>query len=99
MWHATSPDSSIRVLLALDAVTGQKRGSIRPAPSPRPSNATGVILSKLDGTAKGGIVLAITKELGLPVLYIGTGEQPDDIAAFDPQQFVDALFETAAPDS
>ena len=90
------PDSSIRVLLALDAVTGQN-GLHQARAFTQAIECHGVILSKLDGTAKGGIVLAITKELGLPVLYIGTGEQPDDIAAFDPQQFVDALFETAEP--
>ena len=87
------PESSIRVLLALDAVTGQN-GLHQARAFTEALECHGVILSKLDGTAKGGIVLAITKELGVPVLYIGTGEQPDDIAAFDPQQFVDALFET-----
>ena len=87
------PESSIRVLLALDAVTGQN-GLHQARAFTEALECHGVILSKLDGTAKGGIVLAITKELGVPVLYIGTGEQPDDIAAFDPQQFIDALFET-----
>ena len=91
------PDSSIRVLLALDAVTGQN-GLHQARAFTQALECHGVILSKLDGTAKGGIVLAITKELGIPVLYIGTGEQPDDIAAFDPQQFVNALFEPAQPD-
>ena len=88
------PESSIRVLLALDAVTGQN-GLHQARAFTQAIECHGVILSKLDGTAKGGIVLAITRELGIPVLYIGTGEQPDDIAAFDPQGFVDALFETA----
>jgi len=87
------PESSIRVLLALDAVTGQN-GLHQARAFTQALECHGVILSKLDGTAKGGIVLAITRELGIPVLYLGTGEQPDDIAAFDPQQFVDALFET-----
>ena len=87
------PESSIRVLLALDAVTGQN-GLHQARAFTQALKCHGVLLSKLDGTAKGGIVLAITRELGIPVLYIGTGEQPDDIAAFDPQQFVDALFET-----
>lgn len=91
------PESSIRVLLALDAVTGQN-GLHQARAFTQALDCHGVILSKLDGTAKGGIVLAITRELGIPVLYIGTGEQPDDIAVFDPQQFVDALFETAQPD-
>ena len=92
------PESSIRVLLALDAVTGQN-GLHQARAFTQALECHGVILSKLDGTAKGGIVLAITKELGIPVLYLGTGEQPDDIAAFDPQQFVDALFETTATPS
>ena len=87
------PESSIRVLLALDAVTGQN-GLHQARAFTQALECHGVILSKLDGTAKGGIVLAITRELGIPVLYIGTGEQPDDIAAFDPHQFVDALFDT-----
>lgn len=87
------PESSIRVLLALDAVTGQN-GLHQARAFTQALECHGVILSKLDGTAKGGIVLAITRELGLPVLYIGTGEQPEDIAAFDPQSFIDALFET-----
>ena len=90
------PESSIRVLLALDAVTGQN-GLHQARAFTEALECHGVILSKLDGTAKGGIVLAITKELGLPVLYIGTGEQPEDIAAFDPQEFVDALFEGPSP--
>ena len=87
------PESSIRVLLALDAVTGQN-GLHQARAFTQALDCHGVILSKLDGTAKGGIVLAITRELGIPVLYIGAGEQPDDIAAFDPRQFIDALFET-----
>ena len=90
------PESSIRVLLALDAVTGQN-GLHQARAFTEALECHGVILSKLDGTAKGGIVLAITKELGLPVLYIGTGEQPDDIAAFDPEGFVEALFGGPSP--
>ena len=90
------PESSIRVLLALDAVTGQN-GLHQARAFTQALECHGVILSKLDGTAKGGIVLAITKELGIPVVYIGTGEQPDDIAAFDPEGFVEALFEGPSP--
>jgi len=52
---------------------------------------TGVVLTKLDGTAKGGIVLAIAGELGLPVLYVGVGEGVEDLQAFDPESFVEAL--------
>jgi fused signal recognition particle receptor len=51
-----------------------------------------VFLAKLDGTAKGGIVLAIRKELGIPVKFVGVGEGPDDVAPFDPETFVEALF-------
>ncbi len=52
---------------------------------------TGIVLTKLDGTAKGGIVIAVQRELGVPVKYIGLGEGPDDLAPFDPEQFVDGL--------
>ncbi len=54
---------------------------------------TGIVLTKLDGTAKGGVVVAITRELGLPVSYVGVGEKPGDLLPFDPQAFVDSLFE------
>lgn len=87
-----APKSSVRVLLALDAAVGQN-GLYQARAFTDALQCHGVILSKLDGTAKGGIVFAVTKELGLPVLYVGTGEQPDDIAAFDPPAFVSALFE------
>ncbi len=83
--------NSQRVLLALDATTGQN-GLYQARSFTDALRCDGVFLAKLDGTAKGGIVVAIADELKLPVLYIGTGEQPDDIAAFDPQQFIDALF-------
>ncbi len=52
---------------------------------------TGVVLTKLDGTAKGGVVVAIQRQLGLPVKLVGLGEGPDDLVPFDPQEFVDAL--------
>jgi fused signal recognition particle receptor len=54
---------------------------------------TGVVLAKLDGTAKGGVVFAIARELGVPVRFVGTGETIDDLAEFNPQAFVDGLFE------
>ena len=82
---------SQRVLLTLDATTGQN-GLFQARSFVEAVSCDGVFLAKLDGTAKGGIVLAIARELGLPVLFIGTGEQPDDIAVFDPQDFVDGLF-------
>jgi fused signal recognition particle receptor len=57
------------------------------------TQVTGVVLTKLDGSAKGGIVFAIETELGIPVKLVGLGETVDDLASFDPQQFVDALFD------
>lgn len=80
-----------RVLLTLDATTGQN-GLHQARAFAEALKCDGVFLSKLDGTAKGGIVLAVAEELKLPVLYIGTGEQLDDIAPFDARSFVDALF-------
>jgi len=80
------------VLLVLDATTGQN--AIDQAKQfHKFTPLTGIILTKLDGTAKGGIVAAIQQELGIPVKFIGTGEQIDDIQPFDPQTFVDNLFE------
>ncbi len=80
-----------RVILTLDATTGQN-GLMQARSFIETVNADGVFLTKLDGTAKGGVVLAIADDLQLPVLYIGTGEQPDDIATFEPQDFVESLF-------
>ena len=88
---------SQRVLLTLDATTGQN-GLFQAHSFVDAVSCDGVFLAKLDGTAKGGIVLAIARELGLPVLFIGTGEQPDDIAVFDPQDFVDGLFAEESSD-
>lgn len=81
-----------RVLLALDATTGQN-GLVQARSFTGALKCDGVFLAKLDGTAKGGIVLAIAEELKLPVLFIGTGEQRDDIAPFEPREFVEALFD------
>ena len=53
---------------------------------------TGLVLTKLDGTAKGGVAVAITRELGLPIRYIGVGEKVDDLLPFEPERFVDSLF-------
>lgn len=80
------------VFLVLDATTGQNALS-QARHFKDAVNITGVILTKLDGTAKGGIVFAISKELGVPVRYVGTGETLNDIAVFDPQVFVDSLFQ------
>jgi fused signal recognition particle receptor len=79
------------VLLVLDATTGQN--AIRQAEEFGKSiNVTGIILSKLDGTAKGGMVIAIRDQLKIPVKLIGLGETPQDVESFDPQRYVDALF-------
>ena len=56
-------------------------------------NVTGLFLAKLDSTAKGGIVFTVARELGLPILFVGTGEQAEDIAEFDAEEFVDGLFQ------
>ncbi|KWW99654.1 cell division protein FtsY [Carbonactinospora thermoautotrophica] len=78
------------VLLVLDATTGQN-GMIQARVFTEVVNVTGITLTKLDGTAKGGIVVAVQRELGVPVKLVGLGEGPDDLAPFDPVAFVDAL--------
>jgi fused signal recognition particle receptor len=78
------------VLLVLDATTGQN-GLIQARVFSEVVDVTGIVLSKLDGTAKGGIVIAVQRELGVPVKLVGLGEGPDDLAPFDPEAFVDAL--------
>ena len=90
------PEESQRVILTLDATTGQN-GLLQARSFTEALQCDGVFLAKLDGTAKGGIVVAISDELKVPVLYIGTGEQPDDIATFNPREFVDALFQPTDP--
>jgi fused signal recognition particle receptor len=83
---------SQRVILAMDATTGQN-GLIQARTFLEDMRCAGVFLAKLDGSAKGGVVLSITQELDLPVLFIGTGEGPEDMAVFDPRDFVEGLFE------
>ncbi|MCF2528571.1 signal recognition particle-docking protein FtsY [Yinghuangia soli] len=78
------------VLLVLDATTGQN-GLVQARVFAEVVQITGIVLTKLDGTAKGGIVVAVQRELGVPVKLIGLGEGPDDLAPFDPAAFVDAL--------
>ncbi len=80
-------------LLVLDATTGQN-GLEQARVFTEVVNVTGVVLTKLDGTAKGGIVIAVQRKLGIPVKLVGLGEGPDDLAPFDPAQFVDALLGT-----
>ena len=79
-------------LLVLDATTGQN-GISQAARFHEAINLTGLVLTKLDGTAKGGVILAIWDELRLPLLYIGVGEGVDDLHKFSVSQFVEALFE------
>ena len=86
------PEASRENLLVLDAVTGQNAVSQAKLFS-EVSNLTGIILTKLDGTAKGGIVISIVKEQGLPVKFIGVGEGIEDLQVFDPQSFAKALFD------
>ncbi len=81
------------VLLVLDAPTGQN-ALVQAQKFKESVNVTGVVLTKLDSTAKGGMVFAIYRELGLPVRFIGTGERIVDLAPFDPDQFVNGLFES-----
>ena len=85
------PGADKEVLLVVDATTGQN--AINQAKAfKEAAGLTGIILTKLDGTAKGGIAIAIRNELGLPVRYIGLGEQIDDMQPFDAKEFVDAIF-------
>jgi fused signal recognition particle receptor len=85
------PGQVTEVLLVLDATTGQN-GLAQAKVFLDAVDVSGVVLTKLDGTAKGGIVVAIQRELGLPVKLVGLGEGPEDLIDFDPQAFVDALF-------
>ena len=82
--------SSKEVLLVLDATTGQN-GLIQAKQFSQSAGITGIVLTKLDGTAKGGVVLAIAKEMGVPVKYVGLGEGIDDLQPFDPAAFAEAL--------
>ena len=86
------PDCSKETLLVLDATTGQNAVS-QAKEFKEASKITGLVLTKLDGTAKGGIVLSIKQELGMPVKFIGVGEKIDDMKPFDAAEFASALFE------
>ena len=86
------PGAPHEVLLVLDATTGQN-GVSQAGHFSESVTCTGLILAKLDGTAKGGIVIAIRERMNLPVKYVGLGEQVDDLEIFDPDTFGDALFE------
>ena len=86
------PDSAKETLLVLDATTGQN-AVIQAREFKEASKITGLVLTKLDGTAKGGIVISIRRELGMPVKFIGVGEQIDDMKPFDSEEFANALLE------
>jgi len=85
------PDAPHESLLVLDATTGHN-GLSQARSFSAATGCTGLVLAKLDGTARGGIVVAIRQDMGIPVKYIGVGEQIDDIELFDPNSFVEALF-------
>jgi fused signal recognition particle receptor len=89
------PGAPHEVLLVLDATTGQNAIS-QAQLFTEAINVTGIFLAKLDGTARGGIVIAIKEKLDIPVKFVGLGEKPEDIAEFDPGNFVEALFEPAS---
>lgn len=84
------PEADVETLLVLDATTGQN-GLTQAKSFKEAAEITGVVLTKLDGTAKGGIVFAIANDLGIPVKYIGVGEQQDDLLPFEPTSFAEAL--------
>ena len=86
------PDADVETLLVLDAATGQN-GISQAKEFKNAADITGLILTKLDGTAKGGMILSVKRELGIPVKFIGVGEQIDDMKPFDPEEYVKALFE------
>ena len=86
------PGAPHEVLLVLDATTGQN-GISQAKHFTDAVQCTGIVLAKIDGTAKGGVVVAIRQQVGLPVKYIGVGEKADDLAAFEPDAFVEAMFE------
>jgi fused signal recognition particle receptor len=86
------PGAPHEVLLVIEATTGQN-GLEQARKFTESAEVTGIILTKLDGTAKGGVVVAISRELGLPIRYVGVGEQLDDLLPFDPETFVSSLFD------
>jgi len=86
------PGAPHDILLVLDATTGQN-GLAQAREFTASFGVTGIILTKLDGTAKGGIVVAISRELGLPIRFVGTGEQLNDLVPFDAQTYADSLFD------
>ena len=86
------PGAPHETLLVIDAVTGQN-GLEQARQFMKTADVTGIVLTKLDGTAKGGIAVAIAKELNLPIRYVGVGEQVNDLGVFDPELYIQGLFE------
>jgi fused signal recognition particle receptor len=86
------PEAPHEVLLVMDATTGQN-GLEQARKFTETSGVTGIALTKLDGTAKGGVIVAIARELSLPIRYVGVGEQASDLLEFDARRFIDSLFE------
>ena len=86
------PGAPHECLLVIDATTGQN-GLNQAEHFSKAANCTGIVLAKLDGTAKGGVTVAIRQRMGIPVKYVGVGEQIDDLELFNPDSFVDALFD------
>ena len=87
------PDAAVETLLVLDAATGQNAVN-QAREFKNVADITGIVLTKLDGTAKGGIVISIHNELGIPVKYVGVGEGIDDLQPFNAKEFADGIFDT-----
>jgi len=87
------PGEVVETFMVLDATTGQNALS-QAREFLAAADVTGIVLTKLDGTARGGIVVAIERDLGIPVKFVGIGEGVEDLIAFDPQAFVDSLLDT-----
>ena len=92
------PGAPHETLLVLDATTGQNAIS-QARTFQKALSITGVVLAKLDGTAKGGVVLAVTEELGVPIRYVGLGQEEDDLQEFSPEEFISAMFIHSAEES
>jgi fused signal recognition particle receptor len=86
------PGAPHEVWLVMDATTGQN-GLEQARKFTESAGVTGIVLTKLDGTAKGGIVVAIARELNLPIRFVGVGEKLDDLLPFEPEEFIQSLFE------
>ena len=86
------PAAPHEVLLVIDATTGQN-GLVQAREFTKTAGVTGIVLAKLDGTAKGGVIISIVRDLKLPIQYVGVGEKIDDLVEFSSEQFIDSLFE------